>query len=227
MPPTTSSSSDGAAPAPAALREDLVRTMRGLEADGLNRAAAGNASVRNGAHFLITPTGVLPADLSAAAMVEMTLDGTPLSTSYRPSSEWRFHAGIYAARPDAGAVVHVHSPYATALACTRREIPPFHYMVAVAGGATIPCAPYATFGTEALSQRVVAALAGRNACLLANHGLVAIGPDLARARRLAVEVEELARQYLLALDAGGPVLLNDVEIADAIRQFKDYGQQGT
>ena len=116
---------------------------------------------------------------------------------------------------------------ATALACTRREIPPFHYMVAVAGGATIPCAAYATFGTEALAQAVVAALAGRSACLLANHGLVAIGPSLARARRLAVEVEELARQYLLALDAGGPVLLNDAEIADAIRQFKGYGQQDT
>jgi len=225
MPPTTSSSSDG--PPSVVLREELVRTMRGLEVDGLNRAAAGNASARCGAHFLITPTGVLPADLEPAAMVEMTLDGTPLATRYRPSSEWRFHAGIYGARPDAGAVVHVHSPYATALACTRREIPPFHYMVAVAGGATIPCAPYATFGTEALAQAVVAALAGRSACLLANHGLVAIGPSLARARRLALEVEELARQYLLALGAGGPVLLNDAEIADAIRQFKGYGQQDT
>jgi len=223
MPPTISSSSDDAPGA--ALREALVRTMRGLEADGLNRAAAGNASARCGAHFLITPTGVLPADLAAEAMVEMTLDGTPLASRYRPSSEWRFHAGLYAARPDAGAVVHVHSPHATALACCRREIPPFHYMVAVAGGATIPCAPYATFGTEALSRAVVGALAERNACLLANHGLVAIGPDLARARRLAVEVEELARQYLLALAAGGPVLLNDAEIADAIRQFKGYGQQ--
>jgi L-fuculose-phosphate aldolase len=225
MPPTTSSSSDHSPSA--ALREDLVRTMRGLEADGLNRAAAGNASARCGAHFLITPTGVLPAELQPGAMVEMTLDGTPLTAHFRPSSEWRFHAGIYAARPDAGAVVHVHSPYATALACTRREIPPFHYMVAVAGGATIPCAAYATFGTESLAQAVVAALAGRSACLLANHGLVAIGPSLPRARRLAVEVEELARQYLLALGAGGPVLLNDAEIADAIRQFKGYGQQDT
>ena len=224
MPPTTSSSSEGA---DVALREELVRTMRGLEADGLNRAAAGNASVRCGAHFLITPTGVLPPALSAEAMVEMTLDGTPLASRWRPSSEWRFHAGLYAARPDAGAVVHVHSPHATALACCRREIPPFHYMVAVAGGATIPCAPYATFGTEALSRAVVGALAGRRACLLANHGLVTIGPDLARAWRLAVEVEELARQYVLALAAGGPVLLNDAEIADAIRQFKGYGQQDT
>ncbi len=208
-----------------ALREELVRTMRRLEADGLNRAAAGNASVRAGAGFLVTPTGIVPSALGADQIVEMTLDGRPVDSRFRPSSEWRFHAGIYAARPDAAAVVHVHSPHATALACARREIPPFHYMVAVAGGATIPCAPYATFGTEALSRRVVEGLAGRKACLLANHGLVALGPSLARAHRLAVEVEELARQYLLALGAGGPVLLNDEEIADAIRQFGDYGQQ--
>jgi len=219
------SSSSSEAGEEQALRAALLRTMRDLAADGLNRAAAGNASVRCGDRFLITPTGVLPADLEPAMMVAMTLDGTPLDQHYRPSSEWRFHAGIYAARADAGAVVHVHSPYATALACARREIPPFHYMVAVAGGANIPLAPYATFGTEALSQQVVTALAQRRACLLANHGLVAIGTDLARAQRLTVEVEELARQYLLALDAGGPVLLSDDEIADALRQFKGYGQQ--
>ena len=223
MRPMSSSSSE--ARDEPALREALARTMRELAADGLNRAAAGNASARCGDHFLITPTGVLPVDLEPEMMVAMSPDGTPRDGRFRPSSEWRFHAGIYAARADAGAVVHVHSPYATALACARREIPPFHYMVAVAGGATIPLAPYATFGTEALSRHVVSALADRRACLLANHGLVALGADLARAQRLTVEVEELARQYLLALDAGGPVLLSDDEIADALRQFKGYGQQ--
>ena len=219
---TSSSSSDTA---DNALREALVAALRRLEHDGLNRAAAGNASARADAGFLITPTGVLPADLAPGKIVPLAQDGTPLDTRYRPSSEWRFHAGIYATRPDVGAIVHVHSPYATALACARREIPPFHYMVAIAGGANIPLAPYATFGTAALSDAVVGALRERRACLMANHGLIATGVDLPRALRLTVEVEELARQYLLALDAGGPVLLTDDEIADALRQFKGYGQQ--
>lgn len=223
MPPTSSSSSEMSDAR--ALRVALVDVMQRLAADGLNRAAAGNASTRCGDHLLITPTGVLPADLEPAMIVAMRTDGTTLETGWRPSSEWRFHAGIYDARPEAGAVVHVHSPYATALACARREIPPFHYMVAVAGGANIPCVPYATFGTEALSRHVVRGLADRRACLLANHGLVTTGADLARAWRLTVEVEELARQYLLALDAGGPVLLTEDEIADALRQFEGYGQQ--
>jgi len=199
--------------------------MQRLERDGLNRAAAGNASARCGDGFLITPSGVLPSDLLAEMIVPLDLAGRPRETRYRPSSEWRFHAGLYAARPEAGAVVHVHSPHATALACARREIPPFHYMVAVAGGATIRCAPYATFGTAALSDAVLAGLEGRRACLLANHGLVAFGADLPRALKLTIEVEELAKQYLLALDAGGPVLLSDAEIAEALKQFESYGQQ--
>lgn len=222
MPPTISSSSEADE---ANLRAALVAVMQRLAQEGLNRGAAGNASVRCGAHCLITPTGVLPVDLGAEMIVPLALDGTPLDAHYRPSSEWRFHAGVYLAQPEVGAIVHVHSPYATALACARREIPPFHYMVAVAGGATIPLAPYATFGTAALSTAVVDALRGRRACLLANHGLVATGADLPRALRLTIEVEELARQYLLALDAGGPVLLTDSEIADALRQFEGYGQQ--
>lgn len=220
MPPTTSSSGSAEA-----LRAALVAAMQRLEREGLNRGAAGNASVRYGDGLLITPTGVLPGDLDARMIVALDVDGTPREHDYLPSSEWRFHVAIYAARPEAGAVVHVHSPYATALACARREIPPFHYMVAVAGGATIRCAPYATFGTAALSDAVLAGLAGRRACLLANHGLVAMGADLPRALKLAVEVEELAKQYLLALDAGGPVLLTDDEIAEALSQFGTYGQQ--
>lgn len=222
MPPTTSSSSKADEQA---LRAALVAVMQRLERDGLNRAAAGNASVRCGEDLLITPSGVLPDELRASMIVPLARDGRPRDAHHQPSSEWRFHVGIYAARPEAGAIVHVHAPYATALACTRREIPPFHYMVAVAGGANIRCAPYATFGTAALSDAVLAGLEGRRACLLANHGLVALGADLPRALKLTMEVEELAKQYLLALGAGGPVLLSATEIAEALKQFETYGQQ--
>lgn len=222
MPPTISSSGNTD---DAAQRTALVAVMRRLADDGLNRAAAGNASVRTEAGMLITPSGVLPEDLDAGMIVPLAADGSPRDTRHRPSSEWRFHLGIYAARPEAGAIVHVHAPYATALACARREIPPFHYMVAAAGGATIRCASYATFGTAALSEVVLAGLEGRRACLLANHGLVAFGASLPHALKLTIEVEELARQYLLALDAGGPVLLTDSEIAAALRQFEHYGQR--
>ncbi len=224
MPPTISSSSSTDEDA---LRAALVAVMQRLEHDGLNRAAAGNASARCGEGLLITPTGVLPGDLREEMIVMLALDGTPREACYRPSSEWRFHVGIYAARPEAGAIVHVHAPNATALACARREIPPFHYMVAVAGGASIRCAPYATFGTAALSEAVLAGLEGRRACLLANHGLVALGADLSRALKLTIEVEELAKQYLLALGAGGPVLLSDTQIDEALKQFETYGQQQT
>lgn len=219
MTPTSSSCAD-AEPRPA-----LVAVMRKLEADGLNRAAAGNASVRTARGFLVTPTGVVPGDLQAEQMVEMTLAGEVLDTTWRPSSEWRFHRDIYASRPDAAAVVHVHSTYATAQACTREGIPPFHYMIAAGGGADIRCAPYATFGTQALSDAAIAALHDRRACLLANHGLIAVGPTLARALRTAVEVEELARQYLLASQTGRLQLLSEAEINDALKMFEGYGQQ--
>lgn len=219
MTPTSSSCAD-AEPRPA-----LVAVMRRLEADGLNRAAAGNASVRTARGFLVTPTGVVPGDLQAEQMVEMTLAGEVLDTTWRPSSEWRFHRDIYASRPDVAAVVHVHSTYATAQACTREGIPPFHYMIAAGGGADIRCAPYATFGTQALSDAAIAALHDRRACLLANHGLIAVGPTLARALRTAVEVEELARQYLLAAQTGRLQLLSEAEINDALKMFEGYGQQ--
>jgi len=222
MSPTTSSSAE---PASAVRRAELVAVMQRLEQDGLNRAAAGNASVRTARGMLITPTGVVPGELTPASMVEVSLSGEVLDPDWRPSSEWRFHRDIYAARPEVNAVVHVHSPYATAQACTREGIPSFHYMIVAGGGADIRCAPYATFGTQALSDAALAALHERRACLLANHGLVAVGPTLDRARRLAVEVEELARQYLLALQTGRLVLLSASEIAEAIAMFATYGQQ--
>ncbi len=141
-----------------------------------------------------------------------------------PSSEWRFHRDIYAARGDAQAIVHTHAPFATTLACMHRGIPPFHYMVAVAGGNDIRCAPYATFGTQELSDHAVAALAGRRACLLANHGMIAVGASLERALALAVEVETLAETYWRALQVGEPVLLPDAEMARVLEKFATYGQ---
>lgn len=205
------------------LRDALCEASRVLEARGLNTGTAGNLSVRLGDGFLVTPSGVKPARLTPAAIVAMGADGRPRDAGQKPSSEWRFHRDIYARRDDAKAVVHVHSPYATALACQRREIPAFHYMIAKAGGGSIRCSGYATFGTQALSDAALVALEGRRACLLANHGMIALGASLERALDLTVEVEELARQYALALMSGTPVLLSPAELDDALERFKTYG----
>lgn len=204
-------------------RDALCVASRSLEQRGLNCGTAGNLSVRFGDGLLITPSGVKPAQLTPAAIVDMTLDGTLAEPEQRPSSEWRFHRDIYVARPDANAVVHVHSPYATALACQRRDIPGFHYMIAKAGGNSIRCAAYATFGTQALSDTALLALEDRRACLLANHGMIALGADLERAVDLTLEVETLAQQYALALMSGTPVLLSSDEMRDALERFKTYG----
>ena len=206
-------------------RSALTTVMRALAATGLNQGATGNASVRHETGMLITPTGVAPSALTDDAHVVMRLDGTCEAGQATPSSEWHFHAAIYTARPEVGAVVHVHSPHATALACLRREIPPFHYMISVAGGDSIRCAEYATFGTAELSGKVVTALAGRKACLLANHGLVAIGSDLRAAHQLTLAVEDLAQQYCLALQCGTPVLLTPEEMTQVLARFRTYGQQ--
>lgn len=200
----------------------LVEAMGALVAEGLTRGTAGNASVRIAEGFLVTPSGVRPRDLSAERMVRVALDGTVLDAG-RPSSEWRFHRDIYRGRAEVGAIVHVHSPAASALSCLRRDIPPFHYMIRVAGGDTLRCAAYATFGTQELSDHALAALAGRRACLLANHGQIALGRDLDQALALAGEVEGLAQQYLLALSAGEPVLLGEAEMRAVERQFEGYG----
>ena len=212
------------------LREALVAAARRLDALGLNRGTAGNASVRcalPGHHgYLITPSGMLPAEVHAADMVAMPIGGeAPLDPSARrPSSEWRFHRDVYRARPDAGAIVHTHSPFATTLACLGRGIPPFHYMVARAGGRDIRCAAYATFGSQALSDAAVAAIAGRRACLLARHGMIALGRDLTDALALAVEVEGLAEVYWRALAVGEPGCLPDDEMDRVAAQFRAYGQ---
>lgn len=205
------------------MRQAIADVYRSLARDRLILHAAGNISARCDADFLITPTGV-PADaLDAGAMVRMDHEGC-VRKGGKPSSEWRFHRDIYAARIDVNAIVHTHSPAATALACQRRALPPFHYMIAVAGGHDVRCADYALFGTQDLSDRVVEALSDRKACLMANHGLIAIGATLAEAMRIAAEIETLCDIYLRSLAAGEPVLLNAAQMNDALAAFKTYGQ---
>jgi L-fuculose-phosphate aldolase len=204
------------------LREQLLATVRQLAELGLNRGTSGNASLRDGAGFLVTPSGMAVEAMTPHDMVWMDFAGKAQG-SHAPSSEWRFHRDILQSRPEAGAVIHTHSMFATTLACLRRNVPPFHYMIAVAGGDDIRCAPYALFGTQALSDAALAALEGRRACLLANHGMIALGRDLDAALALTVEVETLCEQYWRALQVGGPVLLTEQEMAQALEQFKGYG----
>ena len=210
-----------------ALREAVIATALAMNAAGINRGKSGNVSARwhDGAFdgFLVTPTGVPYDRTTPEQIVAMTLAGEARGTML-PSSEWRFHRDIYVARADAQAIVHTHAPFATTLACMHRSIPPFHYMVAVAGGKDIRCAPYATFGTQELSDHAVAALAGRRACLLANHGMIAIGASLEAALALAIEVENLAEMYWRALQIGEPAPLPDAEMERVLEKFQTYGQ---
>lgn len=201
----------------------LVEAAVTLGRSGINRGTSGNLSLRHGDRFVVTPSGVRWDRLRPSTLVTMEMTGD-WHGSLRPSSEWRIHRDIYLARPDVRAVVHTHSVHATALSCLRKGMPAFHYMIAAAGGNSIRCAEYATYGTEALSRATLRALDGRNACLLANHGVVAIGADLDRATDLAVEVEALARIYLKACENGVPVLLDDTEMARVLEKFTDYGQ---
>lgn len=205
----------------AQLRQSIVAKAQSLNPLGINHGKAGNVSARWAEGFLITPSG-LPYERSTPADLVFVDTAGKAQGLHRPSSEWRFHRDIYARRADAQAVVHVHAPYATTLACLRRGIPPLHYMIALAGGTDIRCSGYATFGTQALSDAALAALEGRRACLLANHGMIALGASLDAALALAVEVEHLARLYWQALQVGEPVLLNAAEMAEALAQFQEY-----
>ena len=184
----------------------MVDTCRRMNAVGLNQGTSGNLSVRAGEGFLVTPDIPALRRPRADDIVPMDFDGGHAGAR-RPSSEWRFHADILRLRPDVDCVLHCHATYATTLACHHRGIPSFHYMVAVAGGSTIRCAPYATFGTQALSDHALTALEGRRACLLGQHGMIALGATPAAALALAVEVEALARLYLQALSLGEPPVL--------------------
>jgi L-fuculose-phosphate aldolase len=209
-----------------ALRAEIIATAIRMNDCGINRGKSGNVSARTGAGFLITPTGLAYESLSSKDIVAMTLAGEA-SGPRLPSSEWRFHRDIYASRADTGAIVHAHSSFATSLACLGRDIPAFHYMIAVAGGKDIRCAPYATFGTQELSDGALAALSGRRACLLANHGMIALGSSLAASLALAIEVEALAEQYWRALQIGAPSVLSDAEMAIVLEKFKTYGQHAS
>ncbi|MES2771687.1 MAG: class II aldolase/adducin family protein [Pseudomonadota bacterium] len=227
---TGNSAQDSAQPLPPAQdlaqRQQLTALAQKLVSLGLSHGTSGNCSLRQAeaSGFLITPSGLPAEALLPERMVYMDLAGQHSATQ-NPSSEWRFHRDLYLARPDAAAIIHVHSTYATTLACLRRDLPPFHYMIAVAGGDSIRCAPYALFGSQALSDLVLVALHERQACLLANHGLIALGQSLEQALALTIEVESLCQQYLLALQAGEPCLLSAAEMSEVLARFKSYGRQ--
>ncbi len=205
-------------------RLELIAAARAMRPAGLNKGTSGNVSVRDGDGFLITPTGMPYAALTADDIPLMALNGSHVGAR-KPSSEWRFHRDLYAARPEVGAVLHAHSPFAVSLACLRRDIPPFHYMIARFGGDTIRCADYALFGSPELSAAAMAAMADRRGCLLANHGMLVAGRDLDEVFALAVELEELCEQYWRASQLGEPVLLSAGEMAEVLVRFAGYGQQ--
>lgn len=202
----------------------VLATARAMNASGINRGSAGNVSARDGGGFWITPTGMAYDDCVAADMVFVGLDGEAKGKR-KPSSEWRFHRDIYVARPEAGAIIHTHSPFATTLACQGMDIPPFHYMIARFGGDTVHCADYATFGTQELSDSMLVALQDRRACLMAHHGMVVFGSDLRQALALAEELESLCEQYWRVLQLGQPHLLDCAEMDRVLEKFRHYGKQ--
>lgn len=204
-------------------RVALLRAFRELARRGLNAGTAGNASLRHGDGFLVTPSGVPADELNEADLVFMDFAGHARGRC-KPSSEWRLHRDVLAARPEVGAVMHAHSPAATALACHGEGIPPFHYMVLRFGGPEVRCAEYATYGTQALSDAVLRALEGRTACLMANHGMTVVAPDAPGAIAAAVEFETLCEHYWRARQLGQPRLLNPQQLAEVEAQFSHYGQ---
>jgi L-fuculose-phosphate aldolase len=206
------------------LSQQVIDTCLAMNSAGINQGSAGNVSVRFEEGFLITPSGLAYDKLSPGDIVYVGMDGAQegLLTA---SSEWRMHLDIYAARPEAAAVIHAHSTFATSLSCLRKDIPAFHYMVAVAGGYDIRCSSYALFGTQELSDTMLIALEDRRACLLGTHGMICFHDNLDKALWLAIEVETLARQYWHACQAGEPALLSDAQMAEVLEKFKTYGKQ--
>lgn len=203
------------------LRLNIIKTARTMNALGINQGTSGNISARVDGGFLITPSGLEYEACGPDDIIRMSMDGAA-EGPHKPSSEWRIHRDLLAARPEVQAVLHAHPTFATSLACMRRPIPAFHSMVAIAGGKDIRCASYANFGTEELSRATIEAMQGRTACLLANHGMVAIAGNLSGVLTRAVEVETLARQYCQILQIGDPVLLTDAEIDAVLENFKTY-----
>lgn len=210
------------------LAEKLRNTACQLNELGLNKGTSGNASVRVADGFLITPSGMPVEQMSADSMVYLEASGKVAAQDLhkKPSSEWRFHRDILAARSEINAVVHTHSMFATTLACLQLTVPAFHYMIAIAGGDSIPCAPYALFGSALLSEVALVALQDRKACLLANHGMIALGRNLDDALAVAVEVENLCEQYWRILQIAPPKLLDHHQMQAVFEQFKGYGQWG-
>ena len=206
-----------------ALRREIVAACQDMNRRGINQGTSGNISARVAEGLLITPSGLPYDEMKPADIVPMKKDGSHAGR-LKPSSEWRFHTSIMATRPEVGAVVHTHSMFATTLSCLGMEIPAVHYMIAAAGGSNIRCVPYITYGTQELADAALKALKGRNACLLANHGMIVVGPTLKKAMWLAVEVETLAAQYWRALQVGKPNILTDVQIKTVMEKFQTYGQ---
>lgn len=203
------------------LRAEACEVYKKIEQAGLTSGSAGNVSVRHGENMLISPTGAAAANIRPENFVLMTLNGDALSPGI-PSSEWALHAGLYRAGKGC-AVIHAHPDYCSALSCLRQPIPSFHYMVAAFGGSIIPCAPYATFGTAALAQNVVATLEGYSACLMANHGMICVEQSLEKALSKSIKLEVLARQFCLAKNSGEIVLLDEAEMLNVRQRYKEYG----
>jgi L-fuculose-phosphate aldolase len=206
------------------VKKKIIWVCRKMNEMGINQGTSGNVSARTDEGFVITASGVPYDVMDIEHIVEMDLDGGYYG-KYLPSTEWRMHQDIFKARPEAGAIVHTHSIYATALATLRKDIPSFHYMIGVTGGPTLRVSDYAEFGTQALSNTMLDALKDRTACLLANHGQIAFGPNLDKALWLAGEIETLCQQYWAASLAGKPVILSDEQMKTVLARFKTYGKQ--
>jgi L-fuculose-phosphate aldolase len=211
----------------AELRAEIILVAKAIDSAGFCPSKSGNVSARYGNGLIITPSGLPYAQMQSADLIYLSMDGAVLAGQGKPSSEWPFHVAIYTARPDAQAIVHTHSPRATALSCARQGIPAFHYMIALCGGDDVRCADYATFGTPELGRNAVTALEGRKAVLLANHGVIALGGSLKGAHAIVAEVENLAGQYLDLLAAGfKPVILDAAEMERVQAKFAGYGKVG-
>ncbi len=204
--------------------QQLLTCARKLNASGLNRGTSGNLSVRVPGGFLLTPSGMDYDGLVESDLCALDADGAPVSGARKPSSEWRIHADLFRLRPEVNGIVHAHPMFSTSLAILRRDLPAVHYMIGVAGGPTVRCAQYATFGTPELSAFVQQALEGRKAALMANHGLIAVGETLAEAFKVAREIESVAEQYWRALQVGTPIILDDEEMARVVEKLRTYGQ---
>lgn len=206
-----------------AIREEMIATCRRMNAAQLNSGSAGNLSVRIDGGFLITPSGLPYDTMTPSQIVEMDLEGRYYG-DFLPSSEWRFHYDILRQRMDIDVVLHSHAPYCSMLACCRLDLPPIHYMVAIAGGTSVKCSGYAPFGTKALSEEALAALGPRNACLLGNHGVIALGKTMAKAFAVLEEIEYVARVYVGTRSLGG-VILGEDEMSVVLERFRTYGKQ--